>query len=53
MAVFVNEECLTDGKIDPIKTNPIVVMYPSYFELGKAIGAVYQDGMAYKKSLGI
>lgn len=53
VAVYADEECLTDGKIDPIKSNPIVMMYPSYFELGRAIGSVYQDGMAYKKSLGV
>lgn len=51
VAVYVAEEAVTDGKPDPVKINPVVMMYPSYFALGQALGAVYQDGLAYKKTL--
>ena len=51
VAVYVAEDALTDGKIDPVKIDPVVMMYPSYFALGRVLGAVYQDGLAYKKSL--
>ncbi|XER11571.1 hypothetical protein SATMO3_17410 [Sporomusa aerivorans] len=51
-AVYVDEAGLTDGNLDPKKINPIIMMYPGYFKLGQAIGTVFQDGMAYKKSLG-
>ncbi|WP_371380090.1 hypothetical protein [Sporomusa aerivorans] len=47
-----DEAGLTDGNLDPKKINPIIMMYPGYFKLGQAIGTVFQDGMAYKKSLG-
>lgn len=53
VAVYINEDCLTNGKLDPLKVNPMVMMYPDYFALGQVAGAVYQDGMAYKKSLSV
>lgn len=53
VAVYADEKALTDGQIDPVKINPMIMMYPSYFELGKVVGTVFKDGTAYKKSLGI
>lgn len=53
VAVYADEAALTDGQVDPVKLDPVVMMYPSYFALGRAIGAVYQDGITYKKSLGL
>lgn len=53
VAVYADENGLTDGQIDPVKVKPMVMMYPSYFELGKAVGTVFKDGNDYKKSLGI
>jgi flavin reductase (DIM6/NTAB) family NADH-FMN oxidoreductase RutF len=53
VAVYADEKGLTDGQIDPVKINPMVMMYPSYFELGKVVGTVFKDGNDYKKSLGI
>ncbi|VBB05885.1 Hypothetical protein LUCI_1096 [Lucifera butyrica] len=51
VAVYVSEDCLKDGQIDPEKVNPVMMMYPYYFELGQKIGTIYQDGLNYKKSL--
>jgi Conserved protein/domain typically associated with flavoprotein oxygenases, DIM6/NTAB family len=53
VAVYTDEKGLTDGQIDPVKINPMVMMYPSYFELGKVVGTVFKDGNDYRKSLGI
>lgn len=52
VAVYAAEEGLTDGQIDPQKINPIAMMYPAYFALGRNVGAVYHDGMTYKQSPG-
>jgi Conserved protein/domain typically associated with flavoprotein oxygenases, DIM6/NTAB family len=52
-AVYADEKGLTDGQIDPVKINPLVMMYPSYFELGKVAGTVFRDGGDYKKTLGL
>lgn len=53
VAVYADEKGLTNGQIDPAKTNPMAMMYPSYFTLGKVVGTVFKDGNDYKKSLGI
>lgn len=53
VAVYADENGLTDGQIDPVKVNPMVMMYPSYFAVGKAVGTVFKDGNNYKNSLGI
>ncbi len=53
VAVYADENGLTDGQIDPVKVSPMVMMYPSYFALGKAIGTVFKDGNNYKNSPGI
>lgn len=52
-AVYAEEAGLTDGQIDPVKINPMIMMYPSYFTLGKAVGTVFLDGSNYKKTQGI
>jgi flavin reductase (DIM6/NTAB) family NADH-FMN oxidoreductase RutF len=53
VAVYADEKGLTDGQVDPIKINPLVMMYPLYFELGKIVGTVFKDGNDYKNSLDI
>lgn len=44
VAVYVNEQCLTDGKPDPIKINPLILMGPNYCNLEQAVGAVFKAG---------
>ncbi len=51
VAVYADEIVLADGRLNPVKVDPIVMMYPSYFALGRAIGDVYRDGAAYKEFL--
>lgn len=53
VAVYADEQSLTDGQINPVKINPMVMMFPSYFELGKVVGTVFKDGNDYKSSLNI
>jgi flavin reductase (DIM6/NTAB) family NADH-FMN oxidoreductase RutF len=51
VAVYADEAGLEGGRPDPVKIAPIVMMYPAYFALGRAIGAVWRDGAAYRESL--
>ena len=44
VAVYASEECLTDGKPDPIKINPIIMMGMSYCDLGSVIGHPFSEG---------
>jgi flavin reductase (DIM6/NTAB) family NADH-FMN oxidoreductase RutF len=52
VATYVSGECLTDGRLDPQKVNPLMMMYPNYLGSGRAIGSVYKEGAAYRDSLG-
>ena len=52
-AVYADESCVTAGQIDPVKAKPLVMMYPSYFQLGQAVGTVFNDGADYQKSRGL
>lgn len=49
VTVYANENCIKDGKIDPININPMILMGENYWELGAAMGAVYREGVAFKK----
>lgn len=51
VAAYINEQCLTDEKPDPLKINPILMMGTNYYDLGQAIGAIYKEGLVYKRSL--
>lgn len=44
IAVYVNEKCLTDNKIDLVKINPIVLMDTFYCDIGKKVGEVFNEG---------
>lgn len=48
VATYVNESCLSDGKPDPLKINPMMMMGTQYWELGQAVGAVYKEGKKYE-----
>jgi flavin reductase (DIM6/NTAB) family NADH-FMN oxidoreductase RutF len=41
---YVSKDCLTDGKPDVAKTNPIVLAGGKYCEVGKAVGAPWEIG---------
>ena len=43
-AVFANETCLTDGKPDPIKIDPIIMMGMSYCSLDSVVGMPFSEG---------
>ncbi|MEG6511921.1 flavin reductase family protein [Desulforamulus ruminis] len=46
VTVYVNEQCLTDGKPDPLKINPLILMSPNYYDLGRVVGSVFKAGAA-------
>lgn len=50
VAVYANEQCLTNGTLDPLKVNPIILMgpVPVYFNLGRAVGQVFKEGITLK-----
>ena len=43
-AVYADEACLTEGKIDPLKVDPIILMGTSYLSLGQRLGSVFREG---------
>jgi flavin reductase (DIM6/NTAB) family NADH-FMN oxidoreductase RutF len=53
VAVYVNEQCLADGKLDPQKVNPIIMMGTAYFNLGQIVGQLFIEGVEFKKSQNI
>ncbi len=44
MATYANENCVKSGVVDAKKTGPLVLMGPTYFELGEGIGKVFSAG---------
>jgi len=48
--VCAEETVLTDGKIDPLKLNPITYdgLSRAYYTLGKKVGRAFHDGLAMK-----
>ena len=44
VAAYVNEDCLSDGKPDAIKTDPIIMMGMSYCGLDSVIGLPFTEG---------
>lgn len=46
-AVYVNENCLTDGKPDPVKIDPIIMMGFSYCSLKDTVGRPFAEGKKY------
>jgi flavin reductase (DIM6/NTAB) family NADH-FMN oxidoreductase RutF len=45
VSAYVNDQCVTEGKPDPQKINPMMIMGTNYWELGQTIGAVYKEGV--------
>ena len=48
VAAFVNEDCVTQGKIDPIKVAPIIMMGFNYCNLENIIGQPFSEGKKLK-----
>lgn len=44
VAAYVNEDCLVDGKPNPIKIDPIIMMGMSYCNLENVIGQPFSEG---------
>ncbi|HMM05719.1 MAG TPA: flavin reductase family protein [Clostridiales bacterium] len=44
VAAFVNEDCLINGKPDPIKIDPVIMMGFSYCNLESVIGQPFSEG---------
>lgn len=51
IAVYVDEQCLIDGKPDPLKVDPMLMMGSSYYSLGQVVGDVFKDGVEFKNKL--
>lgn len=51
VAMYADERCITDGKPDPLKLNPMIMMGQAYYSLGQAVGQVFKEGMELKKKL--
>jgi flavin reductase (DIM6/NTAB) family NADH-FMN oxidoreductase RutF len=47
-AVYINEQYLTDGRPDPLKINPIIMMGGSYCSLDRVVGSIFREGIAFK-----
>lgn len=45
VSVYVNEECLTEGKPDPLKINPMIMMGASYYDLNQLVGNAFKSGL--------
>jgi flavin reductase (DIM6/NTAB) family NADH-FMN oxidoreductase RutF len=51
VVAYIHDQCLTEGKPDPLKINPLILMGTHYYSLDQAVGDVYRDGMAYQKDI--
>jgi len=49
VAVYVNEQCLTNQKPDPIKINPMIMMNTGYYDLGQEVGTLFKSGLELLK----
>lgn len=51
VAVYADEQCLIEGKLDPLKVNPMLMMGASYYNLGQVVGDLFKDGVEFKNKL--
>ena len=42
LATFIKEDCLTDGKPDPVKISPVFMMAARYYGLGPQLGDAFR-----------
>ncbi len=53
VSTYAKEECLTEGTIDPLKVNPLLLMGMQYYNLKQPVGGVFKEGLALKRELHI
>jgi flavin reductase (DIM6/NTAB) family NADH-FMN oxidoreductase RutF len=46
LEVYASKDCMTDGRPDPKKIDPVILMGGHYWELGDIKGAAYREGKA-------
>ena len=51
IATYINDNCLTEGKANPLKVNPTIGMGAAYYSLGEQIGNVFREGAIVKKQI--
>lgn len=44
VATYADPQCIKDGKPDPAKVNPIIIMGSNYWSLGPSVGSVFKEG---------
>ncbi len=49
MEIHADKACVTDGRPDPVKSNPMVYAQASYWGIGKHIGKAFFAGKQYRK----
>lgn len=49
VAVYANEQCLKDGRPNPIEINPIIMMNTDYCDLNQVVGTLFKDGKSMIK----
>lgn len=42
VAAYVNEQCTTEGKPDPLKINPLILMGPNYCNLNQVVSGAFK-----------
>ena len=50
ISTYLNEQCFTDNKPDPLKVNPMLIMGTNYFGLGEVAGNIFKDGLILKSN---
>ncbi|HBF36824.1 MAG TPA: flavin reductase family protein [Firmicutes bacterium] len=49
VATYVARQCITEGKPDPLKINPMMIMGDNYWSLGSAVGYIFKEGQRVDK----
>lgn len=47
VATYINDDCLAEGKPDPKRINPIIMMGASYWNLDSQVGSAFHEGKNY------
>jgi len=50
VAAYANEDCTVDGRPDPTRIHPMIMMGTSYWTLGKAMGSIYREGRRFERA---
>lgn len=50
VAAYLEQSCLIDGQVDPLKINPVMGMGATYYDLGQEVGKAFMEGKSYKNS---